>query len=94
MQIFILIGSDMGVGTSKLQKVSVIMDDHIANGYLDSQSFWSHGVHKLGLPLAGARDFGQHLILYLIEILQEAISGFYRFIWNLFYAEYAIFPFV
>lgn len=25
-------------------------------------------------------------------ILQEAISGFYRFIWNLFYAEYMIFP--
>ncbi|KAE8725783.1 Homogentisate solanesyltransferase [Hibiscus syriacus] len=25
---------------------------------------------------------------------KEAISGFYRFIWNLFYAEYAIFPFV
>ncbi|MFQ6660500.1 hypothetical protein Gotur_029002 [Gossypium turneri] len=68
MQIFILIGSDMGVGTSKLQK---------GNAYL-----------------LGARDFGQHLILYLIEILQEAISGFYRFIWNLFYAEYAIFPFV
>ncbi|XVF07450.1 hypothetical protein REPUB_Repub06bG0139700 [Reevesia pubescens] len=25
---------------------------------------------------------------------KEAISGFYRFIWNLFYTEYAIFPFV
>ncbi|KAK7278789.1 hypothetical protein RJT34_23825 [Clitoria ternatea] len=27
-------------------------------------------------------------------MLQDAISGFYRFIWNLFYAEYAIFPFI
>ncbi|KAI4348826.1 hypothetical protein L6164_009501 [Bauhinia variegata] len=25
---------------------------------------------------------------------KEAISAFYRFIWNLFYAEYAIFPFI
>ncbi|PSS13768.1 Homogentisate solanesyltransferase [Actinidia chinensis var. chinensis] len=25
---------------------------------------------------------------------QEAISGFYRFIWNLFYAEYIMFPFM
>nr|AKM76565.1 AT3G11945-like protein [Geranium incanum] len=25
---------------------------------------------------------------------KEAISGFYRFIWNLFYAEYIIFPFI
>ncbi|KAK7354919.1 hypothetical protein VNO80_14161 [Phaseolus coccineus] len=24
----------------------------------------------------------------------NAISGFYRFLWNLFYAEYAIFPFI
>ncbi|KAB5552891.1 hypothetical protein DKX38_010202 [Salix brachista] len=31
----------------------------------------------------------------LLESLQlEAISGFYRFIWNLFYAEYIIFPFI
>lgn len=27
-------------------------------------------------------------------MMQDAISGFYRFIWNLFYAEYAIFPFI
>ncbi|GMY14350.1 homogentisate solanesyltransferase, chloroplastic [Fagus crenata] len=46
-----------------------------------------------------------HAILALILIFQvwvleqanytkEAISGFYRFIWNLFYAEYIIFPFI
>ncbi|KAG7958471.1 hypothetical protein I3843_10G022700 [Carya illinoinensis] len=46
-----------------------------------------------------------HIILGLILIFQawvleqadytkEAISGFYRFIWNLFYAEYIIFPFI
>ncbi|MBA0800608.1 hypothetical protein Gohar_011032 [Gossypium harknessii] len=35
-----------------------------------------------------------HIFLAVCLIFQEAISGFYRFIWNLFYAEYAIFPFV
>jgi len=29
-----------------------------------------------------------------IWLLQEAISGYYRFIWNLFYAEYLLFPFL
>ncbi|KAK9986562.1 hypothetical protein SO802_031513 [Lithocarpus litseifolius] len=46
-----------------------------------------------------------HVILALILIFQAwvleqanytkaAIAGFYRFIWNLFYAEYIIFPFI
>ncbi|GMP87130.1 hypothetical protein CsSME_00039645 [Camellia sinensis var. sinensis] len=35
-----------------------------------------------------------HTILALSLIFQEAISEFYRFIWNLFYAEYAMFPFM
>ncbi|CAJ2672948.1 unnamed protein product [Trifolium pratense] len=39
-------------------------------------------------------------LIYQVQILEkanytkEAISGFYRFIWNLFYAEYALFPFI
>ncbi|KAH1232936.1 hypothetical protein AAZX31_09G096900 [Glycine max] len=39
-------------------------------------------------------------LIYQAQILEQAnytkdaISGFYRFIWNLFYAEYAIFPFI
>lgn len=31
---------------------------------------------------------------WLFLLVQEAISEFYRFIWNLFYAEYMIFPFI
>ena len=27
-------------------------------------------------------------------IVQEALARFYRFIWNLFYAEYIIYPFI
>ncbi|XP_061360735.1 homogentisate solanesyltransferase, chloroplastic [Gastrolobium bilobum] len=36
----------------------------------------------------------QARILEQANYTKEAISGFYRFIWNLFYAEYAIFPFI
>ncbi|XWS66513.1 hypothetical protein CRYUN_Cryun05aG0206300 [Craigia yunnanensis] len=36
----------------------------------------------------------QAWLLEQANYTKEAISGFYRFIWNLFYAEYVIFPFV
>ncbi|XP_010257610.1 PREDICTED: homogentisate solanesyltransferase, chloroplastic [Nelumbo nucifera] len=36
----------------------------------------------------------QAWILERANYTKDAISGFYRFIWNLFYAEYIIFPFI
>ncbi|XP_019444163.1 PREDICTED: homogentisate solanesyltransferase, chloroplastic [Lupinus angustifolius] len=36
----------------------------------------------------------QAWVLEQANYTKEAISGFYRFIWNLFYAEYALFPFI
>ncbi|XP_041027594.1 homogentisate solanesyltransferase, chloroplastic isoform X1 [Juglans microcarpa x Juglans regia] len=36
----------------------------------------------------------QAWVLEQANYTKEAISGFYRFIWNLFYAEYIIFPFI
>ncbi|KAI5585832.1 hypothetical protein BDE02_06G170900 [Populus trichocarpa] len=36
----------------------------------------------------------QMWVLEQANYTKEAISGFYRFIWNLFYAEYIIFPFI
>ncbi|KAH6812742.1 homogentisate prenyltransferase [Perilla frutescens var. frutescens] len=36
----------------------------------------------------------QAWILEKANYTKEAISNFYRFIWNLFYAEYALFPFI
>ncbi|KAJ0027688.1 hypothetical protein Pint_36312 [Pistacia integerrima] len=36
----------------------------------------------------------QAWVLERANYTKEAISGFYQFIWNLFYAEYAIFPFI
>ncbi|MBA0878534.1 hypothetical protein Goshw_004043 [Gossypium schwendimanii] len=55
---------------------------------------------KLGVRNIAFLGSGLLLVNYVAAVLaaiympQEAISGFYRFIWNLFYAEYAIFPFV
>ncbi|PKI32808.1 hypothetical protein CRG98_046801 [Punica granatum] len=36
----------------------------------------------------------QTWVLEKANYTKEAIAGFYRFIWNLFYAEYIIFPFI
>ncbi|KAG6429058.1 hypothetical protein SASPL_107097 [Salvia splendens] len=36
----------------------------------------------------------QAWVLERANYTKEAISNFYRFIWNLFYAEYALFPFI
>nr|AKM76575.1 AT3G11945-like protein [Pelargonium dichondrifolium] len=36
----------------------------------------------------------QTRVLEQANYTKDAISGFYRFIWNLFYAEYIIFPFI
>ncbi|KAM7524632.1 hypothetical protein LguiA_014534 [Lonicera macranthoides] len=36
----------------------------------------------------------QAWLLERANYTKEAISGYYRFIWNLFYAEYIIFPFI
>ncbi|GMN55974.1 hypothetical protein TIFTF001_025096 [Ficus carica] len=36
----------------------------------------------------------QAWVLEQANYTKEAIAGFYRFIWNLFYAEYIIFPFI
>ncbi|XP_010519997.1 PREDICTED: homogentisate solanesyltransferase, chloroplastic [Tarenaya hassleriana] len=36
----------------------------------------------------------QTWVLEKANYTKEAISGFYRFIWNLFYSEYLVFPFI
>ncbi|KAI7735415.1 hypothetical protein M8C21_033016 [Ambrosia artemisiifolia] len=36
----------------------------------------------------------QAWVLERASYTQEAIAGYYRFIWNLFYAEYIVFPFI
>ncbi|KAG6770275.1 hypothetical protein POTOM_025952 [Populus tomentosa] len=47
----------------------------------------AHTILALGLVF-------QMWVLEQANYTKEAISGFYRFIWNLFYAEYIIFPFI
>ncbi|XP_038976241.1 probable homogentisate phytyltransferase 2, chloroplastic [Phoenix dactylifera] len=47
----------------------------------------AHAIFALGLIL-------QAWVLEQAKYTKEAISQFYRFIWNLFYAEYIIFPLI
>ncbi len=48
------------------------------------------GVHSLLAAALIWRAFALHKLNYS----KEAIIDFYRWIWNLFYCEYAIFPFI
>ena len=47
----------------------------------------SHGV-------LGARLIGQLMALESAKFTQAGIAAFYRFIWQLFYLEYLLFPFL
>ncbi|XP_056158939.1 homogentisate solanesyltransferase, chloroplastic isoform X2 [Syzygium oleosum] len=47
----------------------------------------AHSILALGLIF-------QAWVLERANYTKEAIAGYYRFIWNLFYAEYIIFPFI
>ncbi|KAI6696622.1 hypothetical protein NL676_016741 [Syzygium grande] len=47
----------------------------------------AHSILALGLIF-------QAWVLEQANYTKEAIAGYYRFIWNLFYAEYIIFPFI
>ena len=45
------------------------------------------------LVLAGCL-ISQATRLHMTGYSQQGIKNFYRFIWNLFYAEYALYPFI
>lgn len=47
-----------------------------------------------GHALLGAGLVWQAVHLHAAKYSSEAIVGFYRFIWTLFYLEYAMFPFI
>lgn len=55
-----------------------------------SEQFYTTIMKLLSMPYADIINW----ILFNNCILQEAIAEYYRFIWNLFYAEYIIFPFI
>ncbi|XP_065856825.1 homogentisate solanesyltransferase, chloroplastic [Euphorbia lathyris] len=57
------------------------------------QAFRRHLMIPAHTVLAACLIF-QTLVLERANYTKEAISEFYRFIWNLFYAEYIIFPFI
>ncbi|XP_039140874.1 probable homogentisate phytyltransferase 2, chloroplastic [Dioscorea cayenensis subsp. rotundata] len=66
---------------------AVLAAVYMPQGFRRSLMIPAHAILALGLIF-------QAWILERANYTKEAISQFYRFIWNLFYAEYIIFPFI
>ncbi|KAL3813228.1 hypothetical protein ACJIZ3_014496 [Penstemon smallii] len=66
---------------------SVLAAIYVPQAFRRSVMIPSHVILALGLTF-------QAWVLERANYTQEAISEFYRFIWNLFYAEYILFPFL
>ncbi|KAM0952073.1 putative homogentisate solanesyltransferase [Dioscorea sansibarensis] len=66
---------------------AVLAAIYMPQGFRRSLMIPAHAILALGLIF-------QAWILERANYTKEAISQFYRFIWNLFYAEYIIFPFI
>ncbi|XP_051135348.1 homogentisate solanesyltransferase, chloroplastic [Andrographis paniculata] len=66
---------------------SVLAAIYFPQAFRRSLMIPSHTILAIGLIF-------QAWILERANYTKEAISAFYRFIWNLFYAEYALFPFI
>ncbi|KAI3706512.1 hypothetical protein L6452_24308 [Arctium lappa] len=65
----------------------------VAAAFYMPQAFRSSLMIPFHAILASCLIF-QAWVLERANYTQEAIAGFYRFVWNLFYAEYIIFPFI
>ncbi|GFP84154.1 homogentisate solanesyltransferase chloroplastic, partial [Phtheirospermum japonicum] len=66
---------------------SILAAIYMPQAFKRSLMIPSHVILALGLTF-------QAWVLERANYTKEAISDFYRFIWNLFYAEYIIFPFI
>lgn len=86
----------LGVRNSSLLSVGLLLSNYIGAMYLALQPGSTFNTPVMA---------GAHCILALVLIFRawkldaagytkEAIASFYRWIWNLFYSTYAIFPFI
>ncbi|EYU39986.1 hypothetical protein ABFS82_10G176100 [Erythranthe guttata] len=66
---------------------SVLAAIYMPQAFKRSLMIPSHVILALGLTF-------QAWVLERAKYTQEAISDYYRFVWNLFYAEYILFPFI
>ncbi|KAJ0982716.1 hypothetical protein J5N97_010971 [Dioscorea zingiberensis] len=66
---------------------AILVAIYMPQGFRRSIMISSHIILALGLIF-------QAWVLEKANYTKDAISQFYRFIWNLFYAEYIIFPFI
>lgn len=66
---------------------AVLVASYIPQGFKGNVMISVHSLFAAGLIF-------QAWLLEKENYSKEAISAFYRFIWNLFYAEYVVFPFI
>ncbi|KAI3791540.1 hypothetical protein L2E82_05343 [Cichorium intybus] len=86
----------LGVRNIALLGSGLLMMNYIGSivaAFYLPQAFRSTLMIPLHTILASGLIF-QAWVLERANYTQEAIAGYYRFIWNLFYAEYIIFPFI
>ncbi|XP_048127240.1 homogentisate solanesyltransferase, chloroplastic isoform X3 [Rhodamnia argentea] len=78
----------LGSGLLLLNYVAAIVAAvYMPQAFRRSLMIPAHSILALGLIF-------QAWVLERANYTKEAIAGYYRFIWNLFYAEYIIFPFI
>ncbi|KAK3446888.1 homogentisate solanesyltransferase, chloroplastic [Eucalyptus grandis] len=78
----------LGSGLLLLNYVAAIFAAiYMPQAFRRSLMISAHSILALGLIF-------QAWVLERANYTKEAIAGYYRFIWNLFYAEYIIFPFI
>lgn len=86
----------LGTGKVAMASIALLMLNYAAAIYLGfTQPSQFNSALMVGghLVLAGCL-ISQATRLHMTGYSQEGIKNFYRFIWNLFYAEYALYPFI
>jgi len=86
----------LGTGKVAMASIALLMLNYAAAIYLGfTQPSQFNSALMVGghLVLAGCL-ISQATRLHMTGYSQQGIKNFYRFIWNLFYAEYALYPFI
>lgn len=88
--------TELGVQKIALFAIGVLLVNYGVAVYLGITypTVYRTAVMSGGHALLGAALLWQTASLNAAKYSSEAIVGFYRFIWSLFYLEYAMFPFI
>lgn len=88
--------TELGVKKISLFAIGVLLVNYSVAVYLGLAypAVYRTAVMSGGHAVLGAALLWHTRSLHAADYSSEAIVGFYRFIWTLFYTEYAMFPFI